>query len=117
MAKVPPYKKKISDAELSCFIKAKSLKTRALCDDKKAIKYVRKYIQMDEVFGIIDLIREAYFGNYIGDDDVREYQRRLNETKCRVTYDLLEQFASEKLKYRIENKKIETKIYLKIFKF
>lgn len=109
MAKVPPHKKKISDAELSCFIKAKSLRTRALCDDKRAIKYVRRYIQLDEVFGIIDLMKEAYLRNYIGDEDVKEYQKRLNERKYRVPENLLEQFAAEKLKYLMENNETKMK--------
>ncbi|WAM34095.1 hypothetical protein [Caldicellulosiruptor morganii] len=103
MAKVPPHKKKISDAELSCFVKAKNLGTRALCDDKKAFKYVRKYIQLNDVFGIIDLIKDAYLKNYICDEDVREFQKRLNNTKCRVPDNLLEQFAAEKLKCQMEN--------------
>ncbi|RYD03843.1 hypothetical protein N752_17295 [Desulforamulus aquiferis] len=47
MARVPNGKK-ISDAELSCFVKARNMGCKTFCDDKTAIKYAARFIVLGE---------------------------------------------------------------------
>lgn len=103
MASVPESKK-ISDAELSCFIKAKNIGCKTFSDDKTAIKYANKHIELGEIKGIVDIIKEAYLENIIGDDDVTNFQNILKQNKFTIAGNLLENLAAEKLKnYMIAN--------------
>lgn len=106
MARVPEHKKRISNAELSCFVKAKNFGCKTFCDDKRAINYAKRYIELGEIVGIIHLIKEAYIKGYIGDSEVLTYQNRLNKNKFKTQGDLLNEVAAEKLKLLIEGKAI-----------
>lgn len=106
MARVPEHKKRISNAELSCFVKAKNFGCKTFCDDRRAINYTKRYIEVGQIVGIVYLIKEAYIKGYIGDNEVLEYQNRLHKNKFRIQGNLLNQVAAERLKLHIEGKVI-----------
>lgn len=77
MSKVPNGSR-ISDAELSCFVKAKTFGCKTFCDDRKAIKHAEKYITLGEIIGIKGIIIEAYEQQLISDHEVLYFQKLLN---------------------------------------
>jgi predicted nucleic acid-binding protein len=91
---------------LSCFVKAKNFGCITFCDDKRAINYAKRYIELGEIVGIIHLIKEAYIRGYIGDNEVSTYQNRLNKNKFKIQGDLLSEVAAEKLRILMEGKAI-----------
>lgn len=101
MASVPKHKKKLSDAELSCFIKAKSIGCKTLTDDKRAVNYAKRYINLGEVFGVADIIKEAYLKDFIGDEDVINFTKILKDNKFALPENYHSILASEKLKKHI----------------
>lgn len=98
MASIPKHKKKLSDAELSCLIKAKSIGCKTFTDDKKAINYARRFISLGEVFGVADIIKEAYLKDFIGDGDVINFIKILKDNKFALPENYYSILASEKLK-------------------
>lgn len=98
MASIPKHKKKISDPELSCFIKAKNLGCITFSDDKKAVNYVEKFIQIGKVIGIAEIIRESYLKNFINDSEVCEFITVLKNNKFVLPHNYYYNLAAEKLK-------------------
>ena len=101
MASIPKHKKKLSDAELSCFIKAKSIGCKTLSDDKRAINYAKSYMNLGEVLGVADIIREAYLNDFISDSDVCSFIEILKNNKFALPKGYYPLLASEKLKIHI----------------
>ena len=97
MANIPKNKKRLSNPELSCFVKAKNLGCITFTDDKKAIKYLSQHLRIENVKGISDIIGEAYLENYIGDSEVIEFIRVLKENRFILPEDYYENLASKKL--------------------
>jgi hypothetical protein len=91
-----PDNKRISDAELSCLVKARRIGCTTICDDKTAIKYIQNYIVLGNVIGIKKIIIEAYIMEIIGDYDVKNFQKVLNDNRFTIKGDLLYEAATEK---------------------
>jgi predicted nucleic acid-binding protein len=85
-----PQSKRASDAELSCFIVAKRIGGKVMTDDKKAIKYIRRYIQMPpgSITKLVEILIEAYLENHLGNHELRPIQKRLADHKFAIPFDL-----------------------------
>ncbi|MHC1761759.1 MAG: hypothetical protein AB9917_20045 [Negativicutes bacterium] len=95
MAKIPESRR-ISDAELSCIVKAKAYGCKAMCDDKKAIGYVSRYIEPGDIIGIKQIIIMAYCESFLGDAQVAEYQKILEKKKFKISGNLSYEAAQKK---------------------
>ncbi|MEH2012488.1 hypothetical protein [Nostoc sp.] len=94
MANVP-QSKKASDAELSCFVLAKRIATKAMTDDKKAINYIQKHINLSKnsVITLVDVLFEAYLNSWLSDDDLKYIKSTLSDNKFHIKEDLAFEFA------------------------
>lgn len=56
----------------------------------KAIKYIRRYIQMslEDIIHLVGILLEAYLANHLGDHDLRSIQKTLAEKKFLIKIDL-----------------------------
>ena len=90
-----PQSKRASDAELSCFIVAKRIGGKVLTDDNKAIKYIKRYIQMppNSITQLVDILIEAYLENHLGDHEIRSIQETLTDHKFHIKFDLANEAA------------------------
>ena len=99
MARVPESKR-ISNAELSCLVKAKEFQGVTLCDDRTANKFATKFIELPEVIGIDRLIIEAFCESILSDGEVGDYQKVLANNRCKFRFDL-QKIASEERAKRV----------------
>lgn len=101
MANVP-QSKRASDAELSCLVVAQRRGWKAMTDDKKAIKYISRYISMPQgsVIGLVDVLLEAYLNDRIGDHELRTIQATLSANKFHIKADLVAEGARRRLMTR-----------------
>ncbi|MHB1682952.1 MAG: hypothetical protein ACYCYO_09055 [Bacilli bacterium] len=76
-----PDSKRISDAELSCLVKAREIGCRVFCDDNKAIRFACRYISLPQVIGTVDILIEAYTQHVVSDGDLQEFQDKLAANK------------------------------------
>ena len=85
-----PRSKRASDAELSCFVVTRRLGCRMMTDDGKAIKFAINHLSVNsnDVFGLVDLLLEAYDGYLLGDHDLRSIQQTLAVKKFKIQIDL-----------------------------
>lgn len=90
-----PQSKRASDAELSCFVVAKRIGGKAMTDDNKAIKYIKRYLHMPpgSVIQLIDILIEAYLENYLGDHDLKSIQKTLKDNNFNIKNDLVAEAA------------------------
>jgi predicted nucleic acid-binding protein len=67
-----PQSKRASDAELSCFVVARRIGGKVLTDDRKAINYIQRYIQMPtgSITQLVEVLIEAYLANHLGDHEL-----------------------------------------------
>lgn len=98
MANVP-QSKRVSDAELSCFIVARRVGCRTMTDDKNAVKFLKSHLAFDwsEVLGLVHLLLEAYDNYLLGDHDLRSIQKTLRENSFRIKIDLASEAARRRL--------------------
>jgi len=90
-----PQSKRASDAELSCFVVAKRIGGKVLTDDNKAIKYIKRYIEMPQgsVTQLVEVLIEAYLENHLGDHELKSIQKTLSENKFVIPFDLSKEAA------------------------
>ena len=93
-----PQSKRASDAELSCFVVARRIGGKVLTDDRKAINYIRQYLQMpkDTITQLVEVLIEAYLAYHLVDHELRSIQEILEDNKFKIKFDL----ASEAAKRR-----------------
>ncbi|MDY7049776.1 MAG: hypothetical protein RPG89_14460 [Microcystis panniformis WG22] len=90
-----PQSKRASDAELSCFVVAKRIGGKVLTDDRKAINYIQRYIQMPtgSIAQLVEILIEAYLANHLGDHELRPIQKILENNKFKIKFDLAHEAA------------------------
>ena len=93
-----PQSKRASDAELSCFIVAKRIGCKVMTDDGRAIKYIRRHIQMppDSITQLVEVLIEAYLENHLGDHEIRPIQQTLADNKFVIKIDLANEAAKRR---------------------
>ncbi|MBD0261546.1 MAG: hypothetical protein ICV78_02180 [Tolypothrix sp. Co-bin9] len=93
-----PQSKRASDAELSCFVVAKRIGGKVMTDDRKAINYIQRYIQMptDSITQLVEVLIEAYLENYLGDHELRPIQQTLADNKFIIKIDLANEAAKRR---------------------
>lgn len=94
MANVPESNR-ISNAELSCFIKAREFNNLAFCDDSTAKKYIRNYIDTSHIKGTKDLLIESYCNDIIDDYEIVKIIKTLKDNKFAFRDDI-HKFAAER---------------------
>lgn len=111
MARVP-NSKRISNAELSCFVKAKNMGCVTLCDDKKAIRYATRFIETGQIKGTIDILTEAYHSDLINEYEMKDLIDHLMVQHIKVEDDIVNNaIRSKSFKYIAAcNKKNDIKI-------
>lgn len=94
-----PQSKRASDAELSCFVVAKRIGGKVLTDDRKAINYIRQYLQMpkDTITQLVEVLIEAYLADHLGDHELRSIQEILENNKFKIKFDLVREAAKRRL--------------------
>ncbi|GIP42828.1 hypothetical protein J45TS6_12870 [Paenibacillus sp. J45TS6] len=92
-----PESKKYSDAELSCIVKAKQLNSSALTDDKRAINFIRNYIDGVLIKGTKEILVEGYVQDYLNDNDLKELQDKLKGYKFHIKENLVFEAAALKM--------------------
>lgn len=94
-----PESKRISDAELSCFVVAQRIGCRTMTDDKSAVNFLKNHLRFDwnDVVGLVHLLLEAYDTYRLGDDDLRSIQEILEENKFYIKFDLACEAARRRL--------------------
>lgn len=85
-----PESKRASDAELSCFVVAKRIGGKVMTDDRKAINYIQRYIQMPtgSITQLVEILIEAYLENHLGDHELRLIQQTLAGNQFIIKTDL-----------------------------
>jgi predicted nucleic acid-binding protein len=93
-----PQSKRASDAELSCFIVAKRINGKVMTDDRKAIKYIRRYIEIPpgSITQLVEVLIEAYLENHLGDHELRPIQKTLKDHKFFIPIDLANEAAKRR---------------------
>jgi predicted nucleic acid-binding protein len=93
-----PESKRASDAELSCFVVAKRIGGQVITDDKKAIKYIQRYIMLppSSVIQLVDVLIEAYLENHLGDHELRPIQQKLAANNFAIKIDLANEAAKRR---------------------
>jgi len=94
-----PQSKRASDAELSCFVVAKRIGGKVMTDDRKAINYIQRYIQMPtgSVAQLVEILIEAYLENHLGDHELRPIQQTLANNQFMIKIDLANEAARRRL--------------------
>ncbi len=95
MAKIP-YSKRLSNGELSCYIKAKELNIYALSDDKKAIKYISRYYDINHIIGIKHFLEDAYLHGFLGEFEVKRYIEELAQNRFKIEDEFLINLIAQK---------------------
>lgn len=90
-----PRSKRASDAELSCFVVARRLGCRIMTDDGKVIKFAVNHLDISskDVFGLVELLLEAYEAYLLGEHELRSMQATLESNKFKVKFDLATEAA------------------------
>lgn len=96
MAQIPSSKR-LSNAELSCFIKAKEWGCSVLCDDKKAVRCARRFMEMPTVINTYEIFISAYLADYLGDSDLQEIQATWARHRFILMFDLASEAARIKM--------------------
>lgn len=93
-----PQSKRASDAELSCFVIAKRISGKVMTDDRKAINYIQRYIQMPtgSVTQLVEILIEAYLENHLGDHELRPIQQTLADNQFIIKIDLANEAAKRR---------------------
>lgn len=93
-----PQSKRASDAELSCFVVARRIGGKVLTDDRKAINYIRQYLQMpkDTITQLVEVLIEAYLADHLGDHELRSIQEILENNKFKIKFDLAREAAKRR---------------------
>jgi predicted nucleic acid-binding protein len=93
-----PQSKRASDAELSCFVLAKRIGGKVMTDDRKAINYIQRYIQMppSSITQLVEILIEAYLENHLGDHELRPIQQTLADNKFVIKIDLANEAAKRR---------------------
>lgn len=93
-----PQSKRASDAELSCFVVAKRIGGKVMTDDRKAINYIQRYIQMptDRVAELVEILIEAYLENHLGDHELKPIQQTLANNQFIIKIDLAYEAAKRR---------------------
>ncbi len=93
-----PQSKRASDAELSCFVVAKRIGGKVLTDDRKAINYIQRYLQMpkDTITQLVEVLIEAYLADHLGDHELRSIQEILENNKFKIKFDLAREAAKRR---------------------
>ncbi|OCQ95084.1 hypothetical protein BCD64_27360 [Nostoc sp. MBR 210] len=93
-----PQSKRASDAELSCFVVAKRIGGKVMTDDRKAINYIQRYIQMPtgSITQLVEILIEAYLENHLGDYELRSIQQTLAENQFIIKVDLANEAAKRR---------------------
>lgn len=94
-----PQSKRASDAELSCFVVARRIGGKVLTDDRKAINYIRQYLQMpkDTITQLVEVLIEAYLAYHLVDHELRSIQEILEDNKFKIKFDLASEAAKRRL--------------------
>lgn len=93
-----PESKKYSDTELSCIVKARQINSCTLTDDKKAIKFITKYLDNCIIKGTKEVLIEAYLYGELSDQDLNHIQEELEKNRFMMKGSLLYEAAEKKLK-------------------
>lgn len=93
-----PQSKRASDAELSCFVVARRIGGKVLTDDRKAINYIQRYIQMPtgSIAQLVEILIEAYLANHLGDHELRPIQKTLADNQFIIKIDLANEAAKRR---------------------
>jgi hypothetical protein len=93
-----PQSKRASDAELSCFVVARRIDGRVLTDDRTAINYIQRYIQMPtgSITQLVEVLIEAYLANHLGDHELRPIQKTLADNQFIIKIDLANEAAKRR---------------------
>jgi predicted nucleic acid-binding protein len=93
-----PQSKRASDAELSCFVVARRIGGKVLTDDRKAINYIKRYIQMPtgSITQLVEILIEAYLENHLGDHELRPIQQTLANNQFTIKMDLANEAAKRR---------------------
>lgn len=93
-----PHSKRASDAELSCFVVARRIGGKVLTDDRKAINYIQRYIQMPtgSITQLVEVLIEAYLANHLGDHELRPIQKTLADNQFIIKTDLANEAAKRR---------------------
>ena len=93
-----PQSKRASDAELSCFIVAKRIGGKVMTDDRRAINYIKQYVQMPpgSVTELVEVLIEAYLKNHLGDHELRPIQKTLADNQFVIKTDLATEAAKRR---------------------
>jgi predicted nucleic acid-binding protein len=93
-----PQSKRASDAELSCFVVARRIGGKVLTDDRKAINYIQRYIQMPtgSITQLVEVLIEAYLANHLGDHELRPIQQTLADNQFIIKIDLANEAAKRR---------------------
>lgn len=94
-----PQSKRASDAELSCFVVARRIGGKVLTDDRKAINYIRQYLQMpkDTITQLVEVLIEAYLAYHLVDHELRSIQEILEDNKFKIKFNLASEAAKRRL--------------------
>lgn len=101
-----PESKRVSNAELSCIIKAKRMNCMVITDDNKAVRYVKKFFDVGKVIGIRDILIEAYLFQIIDDNEIKLIQEILKKNRFNIKEDLC--FEAARRRYLIKNSSIRS---------
>jgi len=90
-----PNSKRVSDAELSCFVVANRIGGKVMTDDTEAIKYIKRYssIPPEIVITLFDVLLEAYKNYWLLDHELRSIQETLSTKQFDFKYDLVVECA------------------------
>ncbi len=93
-----PQSKRASDAELSCFVFAKRIEGKVMTDDRRAINYIQRYIQMppSSITQLVEILIEAYLENHLGDHELQPIQQTLAENQFIIKVDLANEAAKRR---------------------
>lgn len=94
-----PQSKRASDAELSCFVVAKRIGCQVMTDDEKAVRYIRRHIQMppERITNLVKVLIEAYLEYHLGDRDLKLIQQILKDNKFDIKFNLSQEAAKRRL--------------------
>lgn len=93
-----PETRRVSNSELSCFIITKRYGYKTMTDDEPAIKFAINNLDINsrKIIRLLNLLLEAYENSYIGDGELIDYQKVLNNHNFIFHIDLLEEAARRK---------------------
>jgi predicted nucleic acid-binding protein len=93
-----PQSKRASNGELSCFVVAKRIGSKVMTDDTKAIKYIKRHIEMppNSITQLPEILIEAYLKYHLGDHELKVIQETLGNNKFTIPFNLADEAAKRR---------------------